>query len=240
MRRVFFHSEVGDLLCQQSSSFALMWTLDRKGQVKCGLRSRSRLQLYRAGAEHGRGRARPGCAFRMPYQRLAGAAGWHVERVSARVLTPDAKQLRQWRGFHRTVVADHFTRAPVFGQHMNGTESTPSETSNCVLALTACSSSGAMLLDADMPPVPASSDVSCAVMASTGLAADIKAAACARLLPALKAMGTQTNLTLLCRGSEAFQRWPQCGHCGSNNTYTGCALISAPTVNPLAVAATVS
>ena len=91
-----------------------------------------------------------------------------------------------------------------------------------------------------MPPVPASSDCSCAVMVSTGFADDSSATACDKLLPVLKAIGTQTNFTLLCKGTEACHRWPQCGHCGSNSTYTVCALIKAPTVKPLPVVATAS
>jgi oligoribonuclease NrnB/cAMP/cGMP phosphodiesterase (DHH superfamily) len=34
-----FHSLVGDLLSNQSGTFALMWTIDKTGSVKCGLRS---------------------------------------------------------------------------------------------------------------------------------------------------------------------------------------------------------
>ncbi|MCY1557246.1 hypothetical protein D9M68_940800 [compost metagenome] len=102
------------------------------------------------------------------------------------------------------------------------------------------STSSGTLAEADMPPWPASSEVSCAVMASTGLGACISAAPCGALLGPRMATGSQTNLTLACRGREAFHRWPQCGHWGSNSTYTGFALMSAPTVNPLPCAATAS
>lgn len=70
-----FHSEVGDLLCQQSSSFALMWTLDRKGQVKCGLRSRSNFSCIALAQSMGGGGHAQAAAFRMPCQRLPELLG---------------------------------------------------------------------------------------------------------------------------------------------------------------------
>ncbi|MBP9904605.1 MAG: phosphoesterase [Rhodoferax sp.] len=70
-----FHSEVGHLLCQRSGSFALMWTLDRKGQVKCGLRSRGNFSCIALAESMGGGGHAQAAAFRMPYQRLTEMLG---------------------------------------------------------------------------------------------------------------------------------------------------------------------
>ena len=70
----------------------------------------------------------------------------------------------------------------------------------------------------EAPPLPASSEVSCAAMACTGLVALMMAAPWGALLAFMIATGSQTNFTLDCKGTEDCQRWPQCGHCGSNST----------------------
>ena len=65
-----FHSLVGDLLCQQSGSFALLWTVDKPGVVKCGLRSRSVFNCITLAESMGGGGHAQACGFKMPYARL--------------------------------------------------------------------------------------------------------------------------------------------------------------------------
>lgn len=65
-----FHSLVGDLLCKQSGTFALMWTVDKKGVVKCGLRSRSGFSCIPLAASLGGGGHAQACGFKLPAQRL--------------------------------------------------------------------------------------------------------------------------------------------------------------------------
>nr|WP_319563914.1 DHHA1 domain-containing protein [uncultured Rhodoferax sp.] len=65
-----FHSLVGDLLCQKSGTFALMWSVDKTGLVKCGLRSRSGFNCIPLAASMGGGGHAQACGFKMPYQRL--------------------------------------------------------------------------------------------------------------------------------------------------------------------------
>ncbi|OIP21718.1 MAG: phosphoesterase [Comamonadaceae bacterium CG_4_9_14_0_8_um_filter_60_18] len=65
-----FHSLVGDLLCQQSGSFALLWTVDKPGVVKCGLRSRSGFNCITLAESMGGGGHAQACGFKMPYARL--------------------------------------------------------------------------------------------------------------------------------------------------------------------------
>ena len=65
-----FHSLVGDILCEKSGTFALLWTVDKSGLVKCGLRSRSGFScIALAESMHGGGHAQA-CGFKMPGQRL--------------------------------------------------------------------------------------------------------------------------------------------------------------------------
>lgn len=65
-----FHSLVGDLLSQQSGTFALLWSVDPKGLVKCGLRSRSGFNcIDLAESMQGGGHAQA-CGFRMAVDRL--------------------------------------------------------------------------------------------------------------------------------------------------------------------------
>ena len=112
------------------------------------------------------------------------------------------------------------TTSPVraFLATMYGTDVAPKLLNSSVLDLIAASDSGVMLLGADMPLPPASSEVSCVVMACTGLAAVSKAAPCGVLLAFISDTGTQTNFIFDWSGSDAFQSVPQCGHCGSNST----------------------
>ncbi|MDT4886337.1 hypothetical protein FQZ97_1226700 [compost metagenome] len=82
----------------------------------------------------------------------------------------------------------------------------------------AASTSGAMSAEAAVPPLPASSDVSCAVMACTGFVEVMMAAPWGALLAFMMATGSQMNFTLPCSGIEASHRRAQWGHCGSNKT----------------------
>jgi hypothetical protein len=65
-----FHSLIGDTLSKQSGTFALMWAVDKKGLVKCGLRSRSDFNcIPLAESMQGGGHAQA-CGFRMGVERL--------------------------------------------------------------------------------------------------------------------------------------------------------------------------
>jgi len=65
-----FHSLVGDLLCKQSGTFALLWTVDKPGVVKCGLRSRSGFSCIPLAESMGGGGHAQACGFKMPVGRL--------------------------------------------------------------------------------------------------------------------------------------------------------------------------
>lgn len=65
-----FHSLVGDMLCQKSGTFALMWTVDKNAVVKCGLRSKPGFNCIPLAASMGGGGHAQACGFKMPYQRL--------------------------------------------------------------------------------------------------------------------------------------------------------------------------
>jgi nanoRNase/pAp phosphatase (c-di-AMP/oligoRNAs hydrolase) len=65
-----FHSLVGDLLCQKSGSYALMWTVDKNGIVKCGLRSKPGFNCIPLAASMGGGGHAQACGFKMTGQRL--------------------------------------------------------------------------------------------------------------------------------------------------------------------------
>lgn len=65
-----FHSLVGDMLSQKSRSFALMWSTDKSGVIKVGLRSqRSFNCIPLAESMHGGGHAQA-CGFKMALERL--------------------------------------------------------------------------------------------------------------------------------------------------------------------------
>lgn len=65
-----FHSLVGDMLSRQSGTFALMWSIDKTGVVKAGLRSRSGFNcIPLAESMHGGGHAQA-CGFKMSTERL--------------------------------------------------------------------------------------------------------------------------------------------------------------------------
>jgi len=65
-----FHSQVGDLLCKKSGTFALLWTVDKTGIVKCGLRSRSGFNCIDLAASMGGGGHAQACGFKMNAARL--------------------------------------------------------------------------------------------------------------------------------------------------------------------------
>ncbi len=81
-----FHSLVGDLLCQKSGTFALMWSVDKTGVVKCGLRSRSGFNCIPLAASMGGGGHAQACGFKMPYQRLPELLAGSLTAVEARPL----------------------------------------------------------------------------------------------------------------------------------------------------------
>ena len=65
-----FHSLVGDMLCKQSGTFALLWSVDKSGAVKVGLRSRRGFDcIALAESMHGGGHAQA-CGFKMGPERL--------------------------------------------------------------------------------------------------------------------------------------------------------------------------
>ncbi len=65
-----FHSQVGEILCQQNGTFALMWTADQSGAIKCGLRSEQGFNcIPLAESMHGGGHAQA-CGFKMGLERL--------------------------------------------------------------------------------------------------------------------------------------------------------------------------
>lgn len=65
-----FHSEVGDLLSKQSATFALMWSVDKTGGIKAGLRSQRGFNcIPLAESMRGGGHAQA-CGFKMSAERL--------------------------------------------------------------------------------------------------------------------------------------------------------------------------
>ena len=65
-----FHSLVGDMLSKKSGTFALMWSVDKSGVIKAGLRSqRSFNCIPLAESMHGGGHAQA-CGFKMGLERL--------------------------------------------------------------------------------------------------------------------------------------------------------------------------
>lgn len=65
-----FHSVVGDILSKQSDTFALMWSVDKTGVIKVGLRSQRHFNcIPLAESMRGGGHAQA-CGFKMSPQRL--------------------------------------------------------------------------------------------------------------------------------------------------------------------------
>ncbi|GAB4213433.1 MAG: hypothetical protein Fur007_07590 [Rhodoferax sp.] len=65
-----FHSQLGDLLSRQSGSFALLWTVDEHGRVKCGLRSQPGFDCIPLAQSLDGGGHPQACGFRLPPERL--------------------------------------------------------------------------------------------------------------------------------------------------------------------------
>ena len=65
-----FHSLVGDMLCRKSGTFALMWSVDKKSVVKCGLRSQAGFNCIALAQSMGGGGHAQACGFKMTHQRL--------------------------------------------------------------------------------------------------------------------------------------------------------------------------
>lgn len=70
-----FHSLVGDLLSKKSGTFALLWSVDKKVVVKCGLRSRSDFNCIPLAASMGGGGHAQASGFKMPMDRLPELLG---------------------------------------------------------------------------------------------------------------------------------------------------------------------
>ena len=65
-----FHSLVGDILSKQSGTFALMWTVDKSGVVKVGLRSQRHYNCIPLAECMGGGGHAQACGFKMGPDRL--------------------------------------------------------------------------------------------------------------------------------------------------------------------------
>ena len=65
-----FHSLVGELVSQQSGSYALLWSVAEDGQVKVGLRSQRGYDCSPLAVSMGGGGHAQACGFRMTAQRL--------------------------------------------------------------------------------------------------------------------------------------------------------------------------
>ncbi len=65
-----FHSLVGHLLAQRSGSFALLWTMDQHGELRCGLRSVAPFDCIALAESMGGGGHAQACGFRMSRARL--------------------------------------------------------------------------------------------------------------------------------------------------------------------------
>lgn len=65
-----FHSLVGELLSQQSGTFALMWAVAKDGQVKVGLRSQRGYDCSPLAVSMGGGGHAQACGFRLAPERL--------------------------------------------------------------------------------------------------------------------------------------------------------------------------
>ena len=65
-----FHSVVGDLLSKQSNTFALMWSSDKTGIIKVGLRSQRNFNCIPLASSMGGGGHAQACGFKMKRDRL--------------------------------------------------------------------------------------------------------------------------------------------------------------------------
>jgi uncharacterized protein len=74
-----FHSLVGDLLSQRSGTFALMWSANKGGVVKAGLRSQRNYDCIPLAESMGGGGHAQACGFRMPAARLPELLGGSLQ-----------------------------------------------------------------------------------------------------------------------------------------------------------------
>lgn len=74
-----FHSLVGDMLSKKSGSYALMWTVDKQGVVKVGLRSQRGFDCIPLAASFGGGGHAQACGMRLPLARLAELLSGRIE-----------------------------------------------------------------------------------------------------------------------------------------------------------------
>jgi len=70
-----FHSLVGEMLSQQSGTFALMWAVGKDGKVKIGLRSQRGYDCSVLATRMGGGGHAQACGFRMGAERLPELLG---------------------------------------------------------------------------------------------------------------------------------------------------------------------
>ena len=70
-----FHSLVGDLLSTQSGTFALMWSVDKSGVIKVGLRSQRSFDCIALASSMGGGGHAQACGFKMAVARLPELLG---------------------------------------------------------------------------------------------------------------------------------------------------------------------
>lgn len=70
-----FHSLVGDILSRQSGTFALMWSVDKSGLIKAGLRSPRSFDCIALASSMGGGGHAQACGFKMAVARLPELLG---------------------------------------------------------------------------------------------------------------------------------------------------------------------
>lgn len=70
-----FHSLVGDMLSKQSGTFALMWSADKSGLIKVGLRSPRSFDCIALASSMGGGGHAQACGFKMGVERLPALLG---------------------------------------------------------------------------------------------------------------------------------------------------------------------
>ena len=70
-----FHSLVGDILSKQSGTFALMWSADKSGLIKVGLRSPRSFDCIALASSMGGGGHAQACGFKMAVTRLPELLG---------------------------------------------------------------------------------------------------------------------------------------------------------------------
>ena len=70
-----FHSLVGDIVSKQSGTFALMWSADKSGVIKAGLRSQRSFDCIPLAESMGGGGHAQACGFKMGLERLPELLG---------------------------------------------------------------------------------------------------------------------------------------------------------------------